>query len=308
MKRNAYRLSMVLGFLFTFTALFINVNKVHGQSQQSTLIPFTLTSTPTPTPTQTVIPTITATLTFDQQAGDLLATYKEVLDTSQRSIEEVHKTTNELLDFVKTIFVALTIGGLGSATLLSWFGQRASDKANSAQQKAIETLEIIQRTETKSSEIEKRNNLVLESSNELAQKQITLRVQIEAAEKLLHSLEQEFYQLKSSGERDRQVIKKPLTLVQVDEYAMQALSDEPEEKNSSILSLIEMSRRNDAKPDAVIRRKAVKVFGILEEYDERVVKRLKEIIEEDPAQGVRKEAEKSLKLIEMNKKNSGLTS
>jgi hypothetical protein len=79
------------------------------------------------------------------------------------------------------------------------------------------------------------------------------------------------------------------------------LSDEPEEKDSSILSLIEMSNRYDTKSDAVIRRKAVKVFGILKECDERIVKRLKEIIETDPAQGVRKEAEKSLKIIETSR-------
>mgnify|MGYP001492418720 CR=1 FL=1 len=306
MKKLHYpRICFVVFIIAGFVLLFINLPRVYGQTQPVT--PY-LTQTFAETPTLTTTPTLTATLTFQQQTDGLLITYKEVLDTSKRTIDEVHTTANGVLDFVKTMFIALTIGGLGGAGLLSWFGQRASDKANTAQQKALEALDIIQKTETKTAELEKRNNLVLNTTVDLSQRQDNLLLQINEAERLFKSLQNELAQLKNSGERDRQVIKKPLALVQIDEYAMQALSDEPEEKNSSILSLIEMSRRNDAKPDAVIRRKAVKVFGILEEYDERVVKRLKEIIEEDPAQGVRKEAQKSLKLIELNKKNNGLTS
>lgn len=307
MKMRKFALFSTSMILVAFWALmFISVNEVGSQGQQSTVIPSqsetpTLVSTPTPTS----IPTATATFTLEQQAGDLLRTYKEVLDASKSAVEEVHTTADKVLGTVQIIFTALTIAGTVGAGILGVFTKLNSDKARDAEQKASAALETVKETEKKADELEKRNNSALSTAVELSQRQDNLLSQIKDAAQLLETLQSEISQIKSGGERDRQVIKKPLAVMQIDEYAMQVLSDEPDEKNNSILSLIEMSRRNDAKPDAVIRRKAVKVFGILEEYDERVVKRLKEIIEEDPAQGVRKEAEKSLKLIEMNKKNGG---
>lgn len=278
------RLSIISVLFSTFILFFLGVDKVGGQVQ------------PTSTPN---IPTATQLPTFppQQQVDNLLKTYTEVLEVSKSAVEEVHTTTDKILNWVGILFTALTVSGLGGAALLSFYGKNASDKANAAQQKAVEAFDIILKTESKTAELEKRNNAATESTNELTQKQNNLRSQIDAAEKLLHSLQIEISQLKSSGESDRQVIKKPLALVQVDEYGMQALSGNPVEKSNSILALIEMSNRSDA----VIQRRAVKALGALDEYDERAAKQLKQLINSDAAQGVRKEAEKTLKLIEAKK-------
>jgi hypothetical protein len=178
--------------------------------------------------------------------------------------------------------------------LLSTFAKRASDKATAAQQNALEALDVIKGTAKKMAELKKRNGEAIKTTNELTQKQNTLLKQIERAEKTLNGLQTEIAQIKSSGEKDRQVLKKPLTMVQIDEYGMQLLGGTPSEKDSALSALIEMSTRNDA----VVRRRSVKSLGVLEEYDERVAKRLKEIIDSDPAQGVRKEAIRILKLME----------
>lgn len=278
------RLSIISVLFLTFVLFFLEVSKVRGQVQ------------PTSTPN---IPTATQLPTFppQQQVDNLLKTYTEVLEVSKSAVEEVHTTTDKILNWVGILFTALTISGLGGAALLSFYGKNASDKANAAQQKATEAYEVIQKTEMKTTELEKRNNAALEAANELANKQNYLLSQIETAEKNLQLLQIEMSQLKSSGESDRQVIRKPLELVQVDEYGMQALSGNQQEKEGSILALIEMSKR----ADAVIRRRTVKALGMLDEYDIRVENRLREMQKADLAQGVRKEAEKSLKLIEAKK-------
>jgi hypothetical protein len=294
MKSIAFiRLSIITCLFLVFAFFFLGVSKVDGQGQQPTLLPSIQTSTPTPT----ALPTATATFTLDQQAGDLLKTYKEVLEASKNAVEEVHATANNVLDLVGKMFTALTIGGLGGAALLSWFGQRASDKANAAQQKAVEALDLIQKTENKTIELGKRNDSAIKVAEELAQKQIDLRLQIENAEQVMKDLQGEINQVKNMSEKDRQVLKRPLVLMQIHDHGMQLLSGSSDKRNNSITALIEMSSR----PDAVVQRKSVKTLGILEEYDERVVKRMKEIIESDSAQGVRKEAEKTLKLVEAKK-------
>jgi hypothetical protein len=284
---NAKRLLFVVLFVSIFI-LFSHVIGARGQGQ-SISMPNTMTATATATATEAP--------SSQHQIDQLLKTYTEVLNVSQSAVEEVHTTTNKILDWVGILFSALTITGLGGAALLSWFGKNASDKANVAQQKAVEALDIIQKTEIRTTDLEKRNNLAIISSNELTQKQNYLLSQIDTAEKLLHSLQAEISQLKSSGEKDRQVNKKPLTLVQIDEFGMQALSGSPIERDSATLSLIEMSTRSDA----VVRRRVAKALGILDDYDEKVAMRLKEMAESDHAKGVRKEAEKSLKLIEAKK-------
>jgi len=287
MKKTLSSRVILIGlFLVGITLLFTNVPIAYGQTQP-TVVP----ATPTVEKTETAVPP------SQQQIDDLLKTYQEVLASSKSAVEEVHTTANNVLDLVGKMFTALTIVGIAGTGLFTYLGQRASDKANAAQQKATEALDNLQRLDAKAIELERRNTSAIESTNELTHKQNNLRSQIDAAEKLLRSLQAEFTQLKSSGENDRQVIKKPLALVQVDEYGMQALSGSPMEKSNSILALIEMSNRSDA----VVQRRAVKALGILDEYDERVVKRLKDIIESDVAQGVRKEAEKSLKFIESKK-------
>lgn len=278
------RLSIISVLFSTFILFFLEVDKVGGQVQ------------PTSTPN---IPTATQLPTFppQQQVDDLLKTYTEVLEVSKSAVEEVHTTTDKILNWVGILFTALTISGLGGAALLSFYGKNASDKANAAQQKATEAYEVIQKTEMKTTELEKRNDAALEAANELANKQNHLLSQIETAEKHLQLLQTEMAQLKRSGESDRQVIRKPLELVQIDEYGMQALSGNQQEKEGSILALLEMSKR----ADAVIRRRTVKALGMLDEYDIRVENRLREMKKADLAQGVRKEAEKSLKLIEAKK-------
>jgi hypothetical protein len=266
--------------------LFVSTNSVYGQVQ----------------PTLTVTPSGTSNPPAQQEIDNIPDIYREVLETSKSAVEEIHTTADKLLSLVGLLFTALTVSGLGAAALLTWYGQRASDRATAAQQKAAEAFDTIQRIEMKASDLEKRNNLVLASTDELTQKQDYLRTQIVAAEKLLQTLQAEISRLKSGGEKDRQVLKKPLTLVQIDDYGMQLLSGAPSEKDSAISVLLELSTRTDA----VIRRRAIKALGVLESYDERVAKRLQEVISSDSAEGVRKEAEKSLRFIEAkrNKKTA----
>jgi hypothetical protein len=275
------RVLLVIVLFMSLTFLFMWTSIAYGQTQP-TIIP------PTQAATATVSPS-----SQQQQRDELIQTYKEVLDVSKSTVEEVHNTANFILTIVGVIFVALSAVGTGAAWLLSTFAQRASDKATIAQQKAAESLDIIQRTEAKTLEIEKRNGIATFEAGELAQRQNDLRIQIEDSQNLFQALQSEMNQFKS----DRKELKRPLILMLIDDYGMQLLSGNIDEKNNSISALIELSTRLDA----VVRRRSIKTLGIREQYDERVEKRLKEIIESDPAHGVRKEAEKSLRLIESQK-------
>ena len=304
MKKTHNPKLMAIAFLLAGLIFFLNLPTIYGQAQTAnTPTPTTENSTATTIPlisTPTINSTILITVVVTnpaQQTDELLNTYKEVLDTSKSTIEEVHKSFDLSLKLIGTVIAILSIGGIGAAAQISSYAKRASDKAASAQQDSTRALDTIKKIEDKTLELEKINLAARASTDDLIQKQNELREQMEKAANALKGLNSELSLLKSSNEQDRQVIKKPLTLLQIDEYGMQALSGNPSEKDSSKLALIEMSQRSDA----VVRRRTVKALGTLEDYDERIVHRLQEIIESDSAQGVRKEAEKSLKLIEAKK-------
>ena len=103
MKKRAIAILLTtVGLVVIFASSTLNVIDVSGQGQQATALPI-LTVSPTPT------------LTLDQQAGDLLRTYEEVLDISKNTVEEVHKTFDFAVALVGVVIAILSIGGIGAA-------------------------------------------------------------------------------------------------------------------------------------------------------------------------------------------------
>ena len=259
---NPKILFVILLIVISFTLLFFILPMPFVQAQ----------SNPTPTFTGTIIPQAINSAPTQQQTPTQ-DTYQQVLEVSKNAVDGMYKTTHVVIIFVGVIFGALTVGGVGGAWLVSTIVRRASNKATIAEQTAAKALNVINNTEKMTTELEKRNGAVVIATSELTQKQSELHGQIEDAKNQLIDLRNDLNMIKSSNEKDRQVIKRPLTLMQIDDHGMQILSGDPEKKDRSIIALIEMSSR----PDSIIRRKSVKTLGILEEYDDRVAKRLKEI-------------------------------
>lgn len=237
-------------------------------------------ATPSPAVTNTPAPgTTVPTVTFEQ----MLAVYREVLESTTRAVDDVHKTANTVLTIVGVVFAALGIVGLGGA----WWLSRVADKAENALRQATQATELARASEEKTQDLEKVHQGLVQS--------------LSKAQSELMNLGDDLKHWKKSVERDRAHLKRSLELIQIDEHGMAVFSEDTDRRWKSKSALIEMSHR----PDPIIRRRCVRVLGALEEYDEAVARRLEEIAESDSARGVRREAEEALRRLKDRQRVDG---
>jgi hypothetical protein len=284
---------IALSAVWLLSLLFFSNNTlpVHAQPPPATKY----ASLPTTILTSTLTEVPTTTLTVSPASQELLtSTYTEVLQVAKDAVEEVHNTANQMLTWVGLLFTALSLVGVGGAWLLSTYAQKASQKASDAQREAANAHDLVQQLEIKSEKLEERLAKATEDAEGLSKRVGELLSQITSAHADLDNLRISLSQTKTENERDRQAIKRPLALMQIDDYAMRLFADDVTQRNSAILALLEMSQRDDA----IIRRRCVKVFGALGAYDERIARRLKDMIANDKAGGVRAESEEALRKLE----------
>jgi len=291
--RVAKAVVLVLLVLVGIFLALVNIAPVSGQE-------ISPTQTPVPTKTNAAESSIVVVVTLEvnlheQNLQDNQQLYEQVLTTADNAVEEVHSTLDNFLVLIGVVIAVMSASGFGVAYQLSSYARRASDKAATANQNSALAIDTIKQIETKAKEIEQRTFLANQMTEGLNQRQAVLTKEIEKSQDALSALRSELNHMRN----DHKELKRPLTLMLVDDYGMQLFSKKNSERDKAITMLVELTNRKDS----VVQRKSVKTLGTLETYSERVVKRLKDIIKSDAAQGVRREAEKSLSLIESRKNN-----
>jgi vacuolar-type H+-ATPase subunit I/STV1 len=214
---------------------------------------------------------------------DLMATQKIVLETTSRAVESINRTADLMLTVNAFLFTVMTAAGAGAL----WKASSAVDEAGKAAQRAAKSLELVQTVEQSVEELEAH-------SGDLNGKQESLRQAIEEAREQLEEFVQEQEKHRELAEKDRVMQKRTLAVLQLDEYGMSICSGDPGRKWKAVSGALEMSTREDD----IIRRKAVKVLGVVEECDQRIIERLEDMAALDPARGVRQEAKKALEKLQ----------
>lgn len=273
MKKNTFFFSCCLVVLFF---LFAVTEKVGGQSLNGQTLANTQIPIPTAIPTATPIAVSPSAIPTDQ----VIDLYKQALEVSQNTVDNVHTTTNIVLAVVGFVFTAISLAIAGGTWLIGNTINKSAEQLEKAREQIIK----------KQEEFDQR-------AKELTATQEKMLEQVKSALIEVAQFRTELSQEKSSREKDRALLKRPLTLVQIDEYGLQLASGNEEERIGSISALVEMSTRLDA----IVRLRSVKTLGRLEIYDESAAKRLKEIAETDVVKIIRTEAERSLKLIKERK-------
>jgi len=221
-----------------------------------------VTTPPSITTTSTPVPPIS---TPSQSSDELLQVYDRVLDTSVRTVEEVHKTTNLLVTIIGLLFTVLTAAGIGA-----WW------QAGTARRE-VDSLAI------KADAAKKTVDQVAEAQRELERNAAHTSEAMGRNQRGLADIS-----------KNLPVLKRSLTLLEVDTYAMGLFSEDHDRFMKSVGGLLALSGRQE---DAVIRRHAAKALGALETYDSRVAEKLEELASNDPEPGVRKTAQASLRKI-----------
>lgn len=101
------------------------------------------------------------------------------------------------------------------------------------------------------------------------------------------------------GTKDLDVLKRPLALLQIEDYRAAIFSDDSQRREQARWALLEISKREDP----ILRRRCIQVFQGLEEYDEAVVERLRELAHSDPERLLRLEAQKAIEKLSKLKPN-----
>lgn len=207
----------------------------------------------------------TPSITYEQ----MLTVYREILESTARAVDDIHRTADRVLTIVGVIFAVLGISGIGGA----WWFSRAFEKAENA-------LKLVKTIESKTQDLEKIQQNISQT--------------LSAEQSQINDLGNELLSWKKSVERDRVALKRSMTLIQIDEHGMALYSKDLDKKWKSLKALLEMSKR----PDAIVRRHCVLIFRSMGEVDETVIERLKEMANSDPAQGVKQEAYEALRLLQ----------
>ncbi len=293
MKLLRPQIFLVVGLLTTLAIRSFIFSSVKAQNSE--------TETPVPSPTQTSIPLLPTSIPAEVTDKQMLAVYKEVLEASKNSIEEVHKTADRVLNLVQILFIGLTVGltasGLGAAWLFNKALDRAAERIARVYEEAKQVSARVDSIVQKAQILEILNQEAELRAEELKQLQDEVMNDLDSSRNELKTLQQEMGQTKKGVERDLSVVKRALEVFQVEEYGMNTFSEDASQRQKAIMSLIEMSKR----PNAIIRRRCVRIFGALEEFDQAVTDRLTVMTETDPARGVRKEAEEALRRLKGRK-------
>jgi len=249
-----------------------------------------VTSTPTiePSPTVSLTPTVAPT-----PAGAL--TYDDALKTYENVATEAIKASGRVLDIIKWL-IASIVALIGvAASLIAYLvnrAQTASDVAKEAKTSASEAAQLAKRSaervNTLSTKVEKIGERAQTTIGEAQTQLEILRRTLETADLRLEELEKSKLVV-----RDLVSLKKPLELFQVKEHELAILSDDLKRRKWAKWALIEMSKREDP----IVRRQCIRVLGVLEEYDEDVIKHLEKMTQVDPERSVRLEAQKAIEKL-----------
>lgn len=229
-----------------------------------------------------VLQPITSTVSALPSYEDLMVTQKTVLESTSRAVESTNRTADMMLTVNAFLFTVMTAAGVGAL----WKAGSASDEASKAAQRAAKSIELVQTTEQTVEELDTR-------LGDLGSRLASLTQEAEEAHKRLEEFVGEQERQRELAKRDMDFIKTSLALTQLDECGMGIRSGNPSRRWKAIGAALEMSTRDDD----IIRRKAVKVLGSVEECDERIIERLEEMTVRDPARGVRQEAEEALEKL-----------
>ena len=220
---------------------------------------------------------ITSTVSMLAQPSyeDLMMTQKTVLESTSRAVESINRTADMMLTVNAFLFTVMTAAGAGAL----WKASTAGDQAGEAVRQAKGAIEQAKKAKTRLQD-------VIERSEDLEQEQASL------AQRITES-EQGVARVRKSVKDVSKYQKRMMAVIKLDEHGMDIRSGDPLRLWKAVSAALEMSSR----PDAIIRLKAVKVLGSLEEYDGRVVERLEEMAAHDRARGVQQEAEKALEKL-----------
>jgi len=285
--------SLVAAAVVTVTAIWMPPS--YGQCPEYALrsSPASVTST---------IPSINVTGTVPTGVITVVVQLPSDIDTDADMYERVATTaigaSRDVLDITKWLIGAITaLVGAAASLLVAFFtyisnrvqeaskaATESSTSASAAAESAESSVNVVKDLSTR---LEDLHDSVQQSIGQMeeAQRQLSIR---------LEEFDQELEKRRRLAEQDIVLQKKSLALLKLDECGMSIRSEDPGQRWKGITVALEMSFREDS----IIRRKAVRVLGTLEECDMRVVERLEGIIANDRARGVRQEAEKALKKLQ----------
>jgi len=250
-----------------------------------TITPATVIPTPPAIP-PTPIPTLEA-VSYPQ----MLAIYKEVLETSKSAVESSHNMLGRVVTWTTILFGILTAAGVGILWRI-W--------------KDVGELEA--RANEFRIDLEKTRKFNEELKNSAKEQEETLKERSKEVERLSASLVQLQEELLDTRKRASLVqsdltpiVPRLQTLANVEVYAMRLFSTDREISRVAKRTLIELSRDEDP----VVRRECVRVFGAMPDYpecfadlqDPLIISRLQQMALRDPERGVQLEARLALKKL-----------
>ncbi|HID08084.1 MAG TPA: hypothetical protein EYP10_13165 [Armatimonadetes bacterium] len=218
----------------------------------------------------------------------MLAAYKEVLETSKDAVASSHKMLERVVTWTTILFGIMTATGVG-ALWLAW------KHAGEVQAKANELRLDVENTR-------KFNEELKNSAKEQAKILEERSRRIEKLSAGLARLETELADVKGQAllmlSDLKRIVPRLETLANVDTYAMRLFSADGEISRVARRTLIELSKDEDP----VVRRECVRVFGAMPNYpgcfvdpqDPFILSRLQEMALRDPERGVQLEAKLAL--------------
>ena len=282
-----------VGLLLVSFLLMLSVLLQTGQAaplRQGGLTPTTPTTTiPTPKPlpaSSTPSPTLAAV-----SYPEMLAAYKEVLETSKDAVASSHKMLERVVTWTTILFGILTATGVG-ALWLAW------KSVGEAQARANELRIEVENTRKFNEELRnsaKEQGKFLEEQSRKVKK---LSISLAQLEKELDDVKGQASLALSDLER---IVPRLETLAHVDTYAMRLFNTDRQISQVAKRTLIELSKDKDP----VVRRECARVFGAMPDYpecfadlqDPLIISRLQQMALEDPERGVQLEARLTLRKL-----------
>lgn len=216
-----------------------------------------------------------AVLTATVSYSDMLAVYKEVLDTSRGAVESSHKMLGQMATWMTILIGVLTATGVGSI----WLVWRS---VGQVQERTEQLVGRLGKTGRQLAKQQDKADTLGSNLARMAERLDTVRKQ--AAE----------------ASRQLSLVPRLATLAEVDKYAMRLFSETRRTRLVAKAQLLELSKD----PDPVVCRECIRVFGAMLDYpecfdlpDEDIVARLQGIAETTKERGVRLEAEAALRRL-----------
>jgi len=233
-------------------------------------------SAPTVQPTATSVPYVTQT--------ELLAAYKEVLESSQAAVENVRSTTKTVLWLVGAAYTLLTLEGLGSL----WLTQKATREVVQARQQAQESSQEVAQVKSLVSGIQS-------TYKGLKEEEKRIQEQIEAISDELSRLQ-----------ADTEWYGGLMLVSQVKNHALRLFHEDEIDWKDAANSLREQLKHRDP----IARLEIVRAFQAWAELDPRsapelgtrIEKILESVVGFEPERVVRLEAERALKALRRRSK------